>query len=62
MATICVETSDIGQPKQVGYGLPCAKCRVYYAADLASCPICGCPVRAPANPEDLRRLRIIATQ
>lgn len=26
--------------KQVGYGLPCAKCRTYYAADLTACPIC----------------------
>ena len=24
----------------VGYGLPCAKCRAYYPADLHSCPIC----------------------
>lgn len=27
-------------PRPVGYGLPCAKCRTYYAADLKACPIC----------------------
>lgn len=26
--------------KAVGYGLPCAKCRAYYPADLDRCPIC----------------------
>jgi hypothetical protein len=26
--------------KPVGYGLPCAKCRKYYAAGLSACPIC----------------------
>jgi len=26
--------------KPVGYGLPCSKCRTYYPADLAACPIC----------------------
>lgn len=27
-------------PKPIGYGLPCAKCRTYYAADLKICPVC----------------------
>jgi hypothetical protein len=27
-------------PKQAGYGLPCAKCKTYYAADLTACPVC----------------------
>jgi len=27
-------------PVQSGYGLPCAKCRVYYPADMDACPIC----------------------
>ena len=26
--------------KPVGYGLPCSKCHLYYAADLDCCPIC----------------------
>ena len=28
-----------------GYGLPCAKCKTYYAADLDACPICQSAVR-----------------
>ena len=24
----------------VGYGMPCAKCRAYYPADMQACPIC----------------------
>jgi hypothetical protein len=27
-------------PRRVGYGLPCAKCKTYYAADLSACPVC----------------------
>jgi hypothetical protein len=27
-------------PRRVHFGLPCAKCRTYYAADLPACPIC----------------------
>jgi len=27
-------------PKPAGYGLPCAKCRTYYASDLKVCPVC----------------------
>lgn len=27
-------------PRRVGFGLPCAKCRTYYAADLPACPVC----------------------
>lgn len=26
-------------------GLPCARCRVYYAAVLEACPVCGCKER-----------------
>jgi hypothetical protein len=28
------------EPRRVGYGLPCARCKTYYAADLPQCPIC----------------------
>ena len=28
-----------------GYGLPCVKCRTYYAANLAACPVCRSPER-----------------
>jgi len=27
-------------PKRLGYGLPCAKCKTYYSADLKACPVC----------------------
>lgn len=27
-------------PKQTGYGMPCAHCKTYYAADLTACPVC----------------------
>ena len=27
--------------RRVGYGLPCAKCKAYYAADAAVCPYCS---------------------
>ncbi|HLK31928.1 MAG TPA: hypothetical protein VKT29_02495 [Terriglobales bacterium] len=30
---------------RVGYGLPCAQCKTYYAADAPVCPHCGCPER-----------------
>lgn len=33
-----------------GYGLPCAKCHLYYPADLDSCPICHHTARATAVP------------
>jgi hypothetical protein len=34
-------------PRQVGYGLPCAKCKTYYAADLPACPVCQTKDRVP---------------
>src|ERR1700732_958113 len=27
-------------PKITGYGMPCANCKTYYAADLKACPVC----------------------
>jgi len=38
--------------QKVRYGLPCADCRLYYAAELMACPICNCgerisPISAP---------------
>ena len=35
--------------KPVGYGLPCAKCRSYYPANAASCPICRSSERVSAK-------------
>jgi hypothetical protein len=39
-------------PKQTGYGMPCANCKTYYAADLKACPVCkgGERVSAAAAP------------
>ena|SRR5437016_2899127 len=38
--------------KLVSYGLPCAHCRVYHFAHLATCPICGCGERISPNRHD----------
>lgn len=40
-----VRRTDVPSPadssrKSVGYGLPCAKCHLYYPADLEACPTC----------------------
>src|SRR5690349_8669289 len=50
-------------PRRTGYGLPCAKCKTYYAADLMACPVCKGKERvspvieslptAPATAEEL---------
>ena len=32
-----------------GYGLPCAKCRTYYSADLTVCPVCKGAERVSAK-------------
>ena len=42
-------------PKPAGYGMPCANCKTYYAADLNACPVCKSaervsPTAAPARP------------
>jgi len=33
------QAADLGA-HAIGYGMPCAKCRAYYPADMDSCPIC----------------------
>jgi hypothetical protein len=45
-------------PKPMGYGLPCARCRTYYPAHLPACPVCRSSERisaptgsAPTEPE-----------
>ena len=35
-----LDESPVLGPRRVGYGLPCAKCKTYYAADLPVCPVC----------------------
>jgi len=32
-------------PNHALFGLPCARCRAHYDADLDACPICGCKER-----------------
>jgi hypothetical protein len=48
-------------PKQSGYGMPCANCKTYYAADLKICPVCkggerlsptAVPVRSTVSPAE----------
>ena len=49
-------------PKQTGYGMPCANCKTYYAADLKACPVCkaaerispmAVPVRSTVSASEL---------
>lgn len=35
--------------KHAGYGLPCAKCKTYYASDLTVCPVCKSPQRVSSQ-------------
>jgi len=51
--------------KSVGYGLPCAKCRLYYPANLDICPTCNhnervSPVvpQRPARPAEMKAERL----
>ncbi len=40
-ATAAAHTASFDlTPKAVGYGLPCAKCKTYFAANLTACPVC----------------------
>jgi hypothetical protein len=38
---------------RVLYGLPCARCEVYYAAELAICPVCSSTERVLPKPKSL---------
>jgi hypothetical protein len=49
-------------PKPTGYGMPCAHCKTYYAADLKVCPVCkggervspaSAPLRSTIAPGEL---------
>jgi hypothetical protein len=39
-------TLPTAAPRRSGYGLPCAKCKLYYSASLAACPVCKSAERA----------------
>lgn len=41
-------------PKQAGYGMPCAHCKTYYAADLAACPVCKAAERVSPTAAPVR--------
>ncbi len=41
--------TDAPSGKHFGYGLPCAKCRLYYPANLDSCPTCHSKERVSPN-------------
>ncbi|MGA8489657.1 MAG: hypothetical protein WB711_04495 [Terriglobales bacterium] len=41
-------------PKQAGYGMPCANCKTYYAADLKACPVCKTGERVSPTAAPLR--------
>lgn len=47
------DAKDAISVRPAGYGLPCARCKTYFAADLSVCPICKCSERvsptAPAS-------------
>ena len=52
-------TGETPKRRQVGYGLPCAKCHKYFPADLEVCPICNgrervSPVVAPRIPKPVK--------
>ncbi len=52
-------TAETAKRRQVGYGLPCAKCHKYFPADLELCPICKgrervSPVVAPKIPKPVK--------
>src|SRR5271167_5007350 len=49
-------------PQPAGYGMPCANCKTYYAADLKTCPVCkagervspsAVPLRSTISPSEL---------
>jgi hypothetical protein len=55
VAVASAVAAPVAALKAVGYGLPCIKCRTYYAADVKVCPVCHtaervAPVLAAARP------------
>ena len=51
--------------KSSGYGMPCAKCRLYYPANVDTCPACNSKERVspnvvPAIPKTAGRCRALA--
>ena len=55
-ATVHEGNLDCGQLNNPGigraillYGLPCARCKAYYAAELTACPVCKSTERVDAR-------------
>lgn len=44
------EAAWSSSPKAAGYGMPCAKCKTYYAANLSACPVCRATQRVAIVP------------
>jgi hypothetical protein len=44
-----VSPDSEARPRTMLLGLPCARCRAYYSAELEACPICGCRARVSAG-------------
>jgi hypothetical protein len=44
-----LQLAPLDAPKAVGYGLPCAKCKTYFAANLTACPVCKNTERVSAT-------------
>jgi len=40
MSSSAAPAFEPGASRSIGYGMPCAKCRAYYPADMDACPIC----------------------
>ena len=49
-------------PKSIGYGLPCSRCRAYYPADMTACPICKSTERVSPTAVVARPITPVAPQ
>ena len=53
--------ADTGEaPHRVGYGLPCAKCRTYFAANLTVCPVCKSSERVSPTAVAVRTTAVVS--
>jgi hypothetical protein len=53
-------TGDPGSTPRLGYGLPCAKCHLYYPARMSACPWCRCEERVSPSVELSRQQPVAA--
>jgi hypothetical protein len=49
MSSAVVPPFEPAAARGIGYGMPCAKCRAYYPADMDACPICKSKERISAK-------------